>query len=238
MSENALYADLSAYYDLMCADIDYREQCESAKRIHQLFGQGGKNYLDLACGTGPHISAFLEYGYCATGLDLNIAMLNLARKRCPQATFSQQNMNDFHFDTKFDLITCFLYSLHYCSPKTSFTQALSQAYDALNPGGVLCYRTKDGTLETFDFQSRWCYQGLGETLDLHVSIVRTVNDVSEQWSDTHIMTAVSITEIRAVLESIGFEVHFFERDFSRLVEATENSGNILAVCVKPELRQS
>ena len=41
MSHNAIYTDLSGYYDLMCADIDYPAQSQCVQRIHQLFGNGG-----------------------------------------------------------------------------------------------------------------------------------------------------------------------------------------------------
>ena len=50
MSGNALYTDLSGYYDLMCADIDYAAQSHCVHRLQQLFGNGGKRHLDLACG--------------------------------------------------------------------------------------------------------------------------------------------------------------------------------------------
>ena len=45
MSNNRLYGDLSGFYDVMCAEINYVEQCEAALRIHKLFGNGGLNYL-------------------------------------------------------------------------------------------------------------------------------------------------------------------------------------------------
>ena len=61
MSSNALYTDLSGYYDLMCADIDYQEQSNFVRRIHQIFGNQGRDYLDLACGTGPHVKHFINY---------------------------------------------------------------------------------------------------------------------------------------------------------------------------------
>src|SRR3990167_11360758 len=38
MSVNALYTDLSDYYDLMCADIDYQTQSHCIHRLQQLFG--------------------------------------------------------------------------------------------------------------------------------------------------------------------------------------------------------
>ncbi|BBI62566.1 hypothetical protein HSBAA_38720 [Vreelandella sulfidaeris] len=36
MSVNALYTDLSGYYDLMCLDIDYQAQSNAIRRLHQI----------------------------------------------------------------------------------------------------------------------------------------------------------------------------------------------------------
>jgi len=134
MTDPSLYTDLSAYYDLMCSDINYREQCEAAQRVHDIFGNGGKQYLDLACGTGPHIEHFIKQGYQASGLDLHRPMLERAQQRCPSAHFSQQNMRSYCFDQRFDLITCFLYSVHYCDPYDTFTAMLTRTHQALAAG--------------------------------------------------------------------------------------------------------
>ena len=82
MSVNALYTDLSGYYDLMCADIDYQAQSHCIHRLQQLFGNGGARHLDMACGTGPHIRHFIDAGYASSGLDIHQPMLDLAAARC------------------------------------------------------------------------------------------------------------------------------------------------------------
>ena len=63
MSTNALYTDLSGYYDLMCCDINYQQQSNSIVRLHQFLGNSGKQHLDLACGTGPHVRHFIDLGF-------------------------------------------------------------------------------------------------------------------------------------------------------------------------------
>ena len=88
MSANALYTDLSSYYDLMCADIDYPAQSHCIHRLQQIFGNSGNTHLDLACGTGPHVRHFIDFGYHSQGLDINQPMLNIATIRCPEAHFS------------------------------------------------------------------------------------------------------------------------------------------------------
>lgn len=107
MSVNALYTDLSGYYDLMCADIDYHAQSNAIRRLHQLFGNEGSRHLDLACGTGPHVRHFMDFGYASRGLDINQPMLDMAASRCPEAQFTLQDMSAFEVSEPLDLITCF-----------------------------------------------------------------------------------------------------------------------------------
>src|SRR5690606_21905851 len=143
MSFNALYTDLSGYYDLMCADIDYQAQCTAVRRLHQLFGNQGLEHLDLACGTGPHIRSFIDFGYTSQGLDLNQPMLDKAQQRCPQARFTQGDMCELGFDQTFDLITCFLYSIHYSASIDRLKACIASAHRALSPGGVFCFNGVD-----------------------------------------------------------------------------------------------
>lgn len=259
-STNELYTDLSAYYDLMCADINYQEQSESAHRIHQVFGHGGRNYLDLACGTGPHVEHFIQWGYTSTGLDINQPMLTRAALRCPQASFSHQDMSHFIFEQRFNLITCFLYSIHYAYPTQKLHQTFVSAFNALHSGGVFCFdavdkntiANDDGFTHSlqhndahFNFQSRWFYPGEDEKLDLHIRIEKVTKhktqdktqdrnkDKIEQWRDTHTMTALTINSLREQLIGIGFEVTLLERDFTKLSPWNNTNGNVLVVCTKP-----
>ena len=114
MSANALYTDLSGYYDLMCAGIDYQAQSHAVHRLQQIFGNAGTTHLDLACGTGPHVRYFIDLGYQSSGLDINQPMLDMAMRRCPEAQFNLQDMTAFYLEQPVDLITCFLYVRSSC----------------------------------------------------------------------------------------------------------------------------
>ncbi|SEI37254.1 Ubiquinone/menaquinone biosynthesis C-methylase UbiE [Allopseudospirillum japonicum] len=246
MSTNALYADLSIYYDLMCTDIDYSAQSHCIQRLHQIFGNQKKQHLDLACGTGAHIRYFLNQAYISTGLDLHPAMLAQAQVRCPEADFILQDMSDFNIGTHFDLITCFLYSLHYNQGIEKLRTCFDSIYNALNPGGIFCFNWVDKykinnkhfvkhhlTYENalFTFCSRWYYSGQGEMQALRLSIEKAHPDHTYLWQDEHPMVAMGIQELNDFLQP-HFEVHLFEHDYDKIVPWDQVSGNAIFVCIK------
>ncbi|HWV09860.1 MAG TPA: class I SAM-dependent methyltransferase [Pseudomonas sp.] len=246
MPGNALYTDLSGYYDLMCADIDYPAQSHCVHRLHQLFGNGGKRHLDLACGTGPHVRHFIDAGYTSGGLDINQPMLDRAAIRCPEARFARQDMCGFTVDEPADLITCFLYSIHYSGSLDRLKACIASVHEALAAGGVFCFnavdkqridnasfvshtaRHEDGL---FSFSSGWYYVGEGERQSLRLRIERTVAGETQVWHDEHPMVAVSFTELQTLLEPY-FEVHVLTHDYEKLTPWDNASGNALFACVK------
>jgi ubiquinone/menaquinone biosynthesis C-methylase UbiE len=251
MSSTALYTDLSGYYDLMCADINYQEQSDYVRRAHQLFGNQGKRHLDLACGTGPHVRHFIDFGYQVSGLDINQPMLDIAQQRCPEAQFILQDMSNFqvtHFTTAepFDLITCFLYSIHYSDGINKLKECITSAHAALKPGGVFCFNAVDkntidnreGIRRTIEhqgyhlmFQSGWHYCGHGDKQTLRINIEKSSAEHTESWNDQHPMIAISFQNLQELLQPY-FELHIFEHVFDKIVPWDKSSGNAIFVCVK------
>lgn len=246
MSANALYTDLSGYYDLMCADINYPAQSNGVRRLHQLFGNQGRRHLDLACGTGPHIRHFIDFGYDSCGLDINQPMLDRARQRCPEALFTRQDMASFEFDHPFDLITCFLYSIHYSAGIDKLEACIKSAHNALTQNGVFCFNAVDKnrinnnlyvshTTEhddsSFTFRSGWHYCGQGDQQSLKLSIAKTTLEVTESWQDEHAMVALGFDDFDRLLRRY-FDVHIFEHDYEKIIPWDGVSGNALFVCVK------
>lgn len=245
---NALYTDLSGYYDLMCADIDYESQSQTAHRLNQLFGNGGKRLLDLACGTGPHIQHLSKMGFKCHGLDINQPMLDIAQTRCPQAIFKQGNMCGFVAEEGFDLITCFLYSIHYSGDLENLKACLESAYHALNPNGVLCFNVVnkhkiDNNLfakhsvaageDTFHFSSAWHYSGAGDKQTLNLRIEKDTASEKHIWQDEHPMVALDFHELQALTKPY-FDVEIFEHNYSSITPWDQESGNAIFVCIKRE----
>ncbi|UIP26868.1 class I SAM-dependent methyltransferase [Photobacterium sp. TLY01] len=246
MSANALYTDLSGYYDLMCVDIDYQAQSHCIRRLHQLFGNKGNTHLDLACGTGPHVRHFIDYGYQCSGLDINQPMLDIAATRCPEAQFTLQNMSDFNITSQVDLITCFLYSIHYSDGIEKLKDCIASVHSALSDQGMFCFNVVDKDKinndlfvrhsaqhdgSHFTFHSGWHYCGHGEKQSLKLSIEKSTADETHRWHDEHPMVAVTIKQLKEILKPY-FEVHVFEHDYEKIIPWDNNSGNALFACVK------
>ncbi len=246
ISSNALYTDLSGYYDLMCVDIDYQAQSNCVRRLHQIFGNGGKTHLDLACGTGPHVRHFIDFGYQSNGLDLNAPMLDIAQVRCPEANFSEQNMSSFEVAEPLDLITCFLYSIHYNDGFEKLKECVESVHRALKPEGIFCFNVVDKDKisndlfvrhttnleqDDFTFSSGWYYSGKGDKQALKLSIEKTTAGETQVWNDEHPMVAFSFKELIEILKPY-FEVNIFEHDYDKLIPWDTKSGNALIACVK------
>jgi len=240
-STNRLYLDLSSYYDQFCSHVDYAEQCDFAFRVYKAFNDAQlKQYYDLACGTGQHLQHMAQHGFNVTGLDNSQDMLDQAQQRCPEASLVCCDLAQFENQQEFDLITCFLYSMHYSQPSSCFIETLKRAYSALVPGGIFLFDMvdKDGIKndagvvhqiqdgeDSLSFQSRWHYTGEGDKLDLHLSI--SLNQ--QTWDDHHTMTAVNISQVQNWMTEIGFELTILERNFSCFKEWDGNSANVMII---------
>ena len=244
-----IYTDLSTYYDLFCAEVDYVEQCAFAQRAFSAFSQtDGLDYLDLACGSGQHLLAMQDYGFVPHGLDNSSEMLALAAARCPAAQLQLCDLAAFRQQAAFDLITCFLYSIHYSHPLAALRQTLACSFAALKPGGVLLFNAVDARGikndagittyldrgdEQLRFSSAWSYRGEGEVLDLRLDISRRSAEGLEHWQDRHRMTALTFPELDALLLASGFQVQMLEHDYSAL-HAWKGAGfNAIVVACKP-----
>lgn len=246
MSTNAIYTDLSDFYDLMCADIDYRAQSHCVQRLHQLLGNAENRHLDLACGTGPHVRHLLDAGYKSSGLDINQPMLDRALIRCPEADFSLQDMCNFNVNQQVDLITCFLYSIHYSAGLVRLQTCIASVYGALVTGGLFCFNAVDkdkidnGSYVShttthadslLSFSSCWHYPGDGEQQSLKLRIEKTSAGEKQVWHDQHCMVAVSFSQLLALLEPY-FEVHVLGHDYETITPWDKTSGNAIFACVK------
>lgn len=134
-----MFSKSAQYYDEIygSASKDYAAEVNKVHRLLQKHKHSnGNTLLDVACGTGIH-AGILSKHYQVEGLDLDIHMLKVARKKHPKIQFHQGNMVDFGLGRQFDAITCLFSSIGYVKTKANLRKAIKNMSGHLLPGGVL-----------------------------------------------------------------------------------------------------
>ena len=134
-----LFEKSAGYYDAIY-DAVGKDYGREAKRLREIIRKRqkstGKTLLDVACGTGRHIS-FLKQFFTVEGLDLDRRLLAIARRRNPGIRFHYGNMLNFNLKKQFDVITCLFSAIGYMRSYQRLQQAIRNMERHLKPGGVL-----------------------------------------------------------------------------------------------------
>ncbi|UCF10367.1 MAG: class I SAM-dependent methyltransferase [Candidatus Bipolaricaulota bacterium] len=128
---------LARYYDKIYGFKDYAAEAEKlVDVIATHLRSSGNCLLDVACGTGRHLS-LLRDRFDVEGLDLSAEMLAVARESCPDIPFHQGDMRTFALDKRFDIVTCLFSSIGYVLTSDGLRSAMERMAAHLVPGGVL-----------------------------------------------------------------------------------------------------
>jgi ubiquinone/menaquinone biosynthesis C-methylase UbiE len=96
----------------------------------------GSRILDVGCGTGRWLRRYERLGYQATGLDLTLGMLSLARKNRTQSPLVGGESSRLPFkDSSFDAVSDITVVQHQLP--ASQPQAISEMLRVIKPGGRL-----------------------------------------------------------------------------------------------------
>ena len=96
----------------------------------------GSALLDVACGTGSHL-VFLGEHYEVEGLDIDEAMLDIARSKLPQVPLHHGDMLELSLPRAFDVVVCLFSSIAYVRTAERLKQAIARMALHVLPGGVL-----------------------------------------------------------------------------------------------------
>jgi ubiquinone/menaquinone biosynthesis C-methylase UbiE len=131
------YSKLAKIYDALYSFKNYEAE---AKRLREIITEKktspGNALLDVACGTGTHLS-FLKKYYAVEGIDLTPEMLEVARAIHSEITFHQGDMRTFDLGRQFDIVTCLFSSIGYMRSPSDLRAAVINMARHLQPGGVL-----------------------------------------------------------------------------------------------------
>lgn len=223
MKEQVLYRELAKYYDLIYSWKDYAKEASELKKLFSKYKKtAGNKLLDVACGTGHHIK-HLKDEYRCTGIDVNEAILKIARKNVEDVEFIQADMTSFKLDRKFDVITCLFSSIGYVRTYRNLTMTFQNVTEHLVKGGGV-FVEPWFTSEVYDVgrPSMTIYdgddlkiarlntseiQGDISIMDMHYLIAQRGKGV-RHYVDRHKMGLFEVDETLKIMDECGLESQF------------------------------
>lgn len=142
---SAYQEDLAYIHDVGFGDF----ACDSAPHLLQLLAKAGIDdglVVDLGCGSGIWAKQLVDHGYAVHGVDISPAMIDIARRRTPQATFEVVSFLDAKLPSC-RAITALGEVLGYALDARNGLSALGKffrrCHAALEPGGLLIFDLAD-----------------------------------------------------------------------------------------------
>lgn len=124
------YTDFAEYYEAI-----FPFSSAVYAYLQQYIAPTHRQVLDIGCGTGHYIGAFAETGHKAVGIDLDPAMIAVARACYPEAEVHVMDMVDVaDLDRSFDAVYCIGNTAAHLTP-ARFERFLDGVRQVLRPGG-------------------------------------------------------------------------------------------------------
>jgi SAM-dependent methyltransferase len=135
-----MYTRLAELYDIIYAKKDYAGE---ARTLHGVIERCARTphrerrmLLDVACGTGVHLSHLREW-YDVEGVELSPWMLAIARRRLPNVPLHQYDMRHFALGRRFDAVTCLFSAIGYMRSVSELRRAIATMARHVLPGGLV-----------------------------------------------------------------------------------------------------
>jgi SAM-dependent methyltransferase len=177
--------------------------------------------VDLGCGSGILARAVSDAGYDVDGIDLAPAMVDLARRNAPRATFRQGSLVDVELPPTV-AVTAIGEALNYLTDGRAGRDALGGIFRrvraSLAPGGVLLFDVAtpgrygpDPTANRFHDRDTWVLfmhaveSDDGRRLDRYVTIFRRRDEGGyERTDEHHVLALYDPATLVTMLAEAGF----------------------------------
>lgn len=133
-----MFTKSAEFYDAIYSFKDYAAE---AKWLDDLIvsrlGPGeDRSILDVACGTGAHIS-HLKDKYRVEGVDKERALIRIAQDRNPGVPIQYGDMSSFDLGAKFDVVMCLFSSIGYAGSVPKLQRSVANFASHLLPEGLV-----------------------------------------------------------------------------------------------------
>jgi len=213
--------DLAHVHDAGFSDFAERAAPFLLAQLRPLVPEGGR-VVDLGCGSGRLAFHLARAGYAVLGVDRSAALLALARRRAPGATFRRASFLDLELPPCHAVVALgevFNYRFDPRVDAAALRRLFRRVYRALSPGGLFAFdvagparaprsgfaagwKMGDGWAVLFEKEARRS----GRTLARRVVTFRRVGRSYRRSEELHLLRLYPEAEVRAALERAGFEV--------------------------------
>ncbi|MDP8948418.1 MAG: methyltransferase domain-containing protein [Actinomycetota bacterium] len=213
--------DLAYIHDVGHADF----ALESAPGILEIMERGGIMeglVVDLGCGSGLWARELIGAGYRVLGIDISEAMIEIARRKVPEAEFRVGSL--FEADIPPCVaVTALSEVLNYLFDPESEDEGLAhlfgRVHDALVPGGIFVFDvlgpgqvSEGGAAKSFRMREDWAVLSEKEedsrrrTLTPRITSFRRVGEHYRRDDEVHRLRLYGSSEVAQELRRVGFRV--------------------------------
>jgi SAM-dependent methyltransferase len=127
--------------EIWAREQDTRVEKECAY-LHRVFTEHGvRRALDVGCGAGSHCGYLKRLGYDVNGVDLNRTLINYAKKKYPDISFSVADQTKMSYANEFDAIFTLCTVIAYATTNEDLVRTLQNHNRALKRRGILIIDT-------------------------------------------------------------------------------------------------
>mgnify|MGYP002424014131 CR=1 FL=1 len=188
------------------------------------------HHLDLCSGTGVLCHFFYTKGCVTKGVDLSLAMIELAKSKYKEIDFICSDVLDYHDDQHYDLITCTCDSLNHFTNQDDLKRLLKRVSSLLNETGyfvfdVILKETVQFDLPLFSVRSedtlvKYLIHDLGHSLiQLNIQVFFNEKLIFENQLVERIY---SLEEIKMNLEQNGFQIELMDDKIGKEEQRVNN----------------
>ncbi|MFE1947680.1 class I SAM-dependent methyltransferase [Streptomyces massasporeus] len=139
MQQEAYGPQLAEIYELVYAarGKDYAAESAEVTALVRDRRPDASSLLDVACGTGGHLTFFQEHFATVEGLELSEPMIAQAAGRLPGIPVHPGDMRDFTLGRRYDAVSLMFSSIGYTRSVDELESTLASLARHLTPGGVI-----------------------------------------------------------------------------------------------------
>ena len=132
-----MFSVTQPHYDALYRSKDYAGEARRVLDLVARHAPTARSLLDVACATGNHLREFAPHFADVAGVDLDDALLDVARTKLPGVQFTHADMTRFDLGRRFDVVSCLYGSIAYTQSPTGFRAAVQCMRRHVAPGGLL-----------------------------------------------------------------------------------------------------